>query len=656
MNTFPLNPWLDRFDKDPESTWEAFVSGNAPVSGFALAGVSETLGTVFGGLQPDDARIQKLDATLTQWLDPFLAWNEDQRHHFGYSNYVQHLDQAFTTVAYLRLPKMSGHLFQRLEYYSAILPSLTLASYLDPMAAVYRVLAQSEHYCPRLQPLWLRLCRNAGVTLEDYYLDIGLLGLRGIPLRSNVPPAWLAGLAAWLPHASNQKLFLRKLRSLRAMDPKATKFLSDWSKPLLEKMEEQIIDTDRVDWWRKELKPARSSPKKGAIAPLSSPYPRDLTEVFDQFEKTGKFEKLASDLRSLFSQHEDYAQRASDTYYLVHATAKAAGFLLKQSQTDMAKLASQLLRRALVFAPWDIPCWHLLGRSLASMGHVHAAEWVFWDTLRRDPNNLPTYNELGILLSRQGRLDEAEAVFRKVLIQDANDSFALPQLEKIAILRQNGGYAEEPLENHIKPEYSNQYDHFRAPGLAIASDFVMRLQSEMPKVVHQRARTQLEDLLKTDAQHGVVRFVGRRHGLLPHSARGADETFGMAKPWILLEDFSQEKNIQQQARQAASLKSLLPERLQFLVQAVAQEPDGWKSLVKWFEPIHNPEKQAHSRKLSDPSDQLLYGQLQAIANTTGPLDPKKIPSDQILRDMCRQAAEFLLPAGTEPVMLEAIAA
>jgi hypothetical protein len=49
-----------------------------------------------------------------------------------------------------------------------------------------------------LVPHWLWICENAGGTLPDHYLGIGLLGLRrllDIGISSELP--WLTGLAWW---------------------------------------------------------------------------------------------------------------------------------------------------------------------------------------------------------------------------------------------------------------------------------------------------------------------------------------------------------------------------------------------------------------------------------------------------------------------------
>ena len=186
----PITLWLTVFQQSPATAWDDVVFSRSPIPGYERADIAETLYMVFGGLPADDPLKNTLDATLTAWIDPFLAWNIEQRRSFGFSRYIHWIVEVFAAASLLRLNGFRQHTFKNFRYYQAILAPLQLAPQRDPLAAMYRSLAGSAEYAPQLKDFWLRLSREADHSLPKHYLDIGLLGLRqcSAPKPGSPPP------------------------------------------------------------------------------------------------------------------------------------------------------------------------------------------------------------------------------------------------------------------------------------------------------------------------------------------------------------------------------------------------------------------------------------------------------------------------------------
>jgi predicted Zn-dependent protease len=86
------------------------------------------------------------------------------------------------------------------------------------------------------------------------------------------------------------------------------------------------------------------------------------------------------------------------------------------------------LEDALVYqepADWHSPVRQALGSVLLEAGRPDEAEAVFWDDLRRNPENGWSLHGLAIALSAQGKKDEAAAVEARFKTAWANSDFPL---------------------------------------------------------------------------------------------------------------------------------------------------------------------------------------------------------------------------------------
>ncbi|MBF0136238.1 MAG: tetratricopeptide repeat protein [Magnetococcales bacterium] len=438
MHQERLDNWLRRFAQDPRAVWDDVVRGRVPVPGYEQADLAETLSMVFGGLPKEHPHIKLLDTTMTQWVDEFLAWSAEERHHFGFSRHVFCLVQGARGAGYLQLPEFARHVRTHLPRYRSILPVLQLAPSRDPLLAFYQVLSGSPVHAPQLPALWHNLCSQADDLLPGYYLHIGLQGLRQCPGKSAATqPPWISGLLAWLPHAPSEKDFIRKFRALRAMYPQKPETWRRWLEPILDQSHPVLagVSRERIEWWAKEVLPSKkgSQARKSKAQHLRSPDPDDLQIVLDKYLQGRDFTALTDDLKNLFSRHEDFVTKTGNTDFFVRAVSVAARTLLCTSNRQTTLLSLRLLQRALELEPWNGISWNLYGRAMRVSGRVEVAEWIFWEAIRRDPNNLSNYTELARLLVNQGRPTEAEALFREAMRIDPRDIHSRTELGRLLV-------------------------------------------------------------------------------------------------------------------------------------------------------------------------------------------------------------------------------
>ncbi|MBF0371417.1 MAG: tetratricopeptide repeat protein, partial [Magnetococcales bacterium] len=517
--TRPIDSWLKDFQAAPDKVWSDTLYGWRSFPGYERADIADTLVMIFGGLEEDDPLITTLDATLTAWIDPYLAWPDAQRREFGLARYVHWFSQTLSAGAQLGLPGLRQHAFDSLLRWRGILHPLCLAPQRDPLAATYRMIASSPQHARPLESFWLGLCRQVDDTLPGHYLNIGLLGLRQCPQpEPGAAMPWIGGLAAWLPHARSKRVFIRKFRSLRALYPRAPEKWQTWIEPVLESLSGGMTpqEQERLGWWRKELgSPGKKETKGGQariIAKLSAPTFDDLQRIMAFFEKR-EWEVTARALKNLFLRHERFVEQTGDSYFLVRASAEAAKKLIRHQSNRSAKLALQLLRRALILEPWDSICWQIYGRCLVFLGETLAAEWVFWEAYRRDPVNPVVPTELGQLLIRENRLDEAEKVLQGVLRIDPENVHARTELGRLLMLKKRHDEAEEVLREAMRIDQEDVHARTELGQLLIlqkrhdeAEEVLREAMRIDPKNVH--ARTELGQLLmqadRLDAAEKVI--------------------------------------------------------------------------------------------------------------------------------------------------------
>ncbi len=443
--------WLDALIDAPEVQLRALVNGHADIHPLGRAEPADAAASLLFGLAEDDPARCAFDqgcAALLDWLRGRIA-DADA----GLAErLLGMLDRLFAVIRRIRPRDTVAGLHERYTRWFRLVETTRLDDGLDPRREFWRLLALTQDMAPaplpprRLMPLWLDLCAEAGPLgrFSESYLDVGLLGLRRLPLgaddNSN-EEAVCHGLARWAAAQRPEKAkFLSRWREIEAVYPRVA---ADYWPPLVDDViaaTEEHIATLRKNqratfaaaaWWREEmdLPPGASSPaeRKAARRRVIEPPPREQREAILRGIRSS-LQALAPRIDRLMEAHRRYADATGDSYFLVRTACKVGMELLPEPSNERqarGKKATALAKLALQYESANIYAWSLWGRGLTAQGALAAAETVGWEVIRRFPENPQWRNQLATLLSEHlGHADEAERLLR--------DTVALFPLEKAA--------------------------------------------------------------------------------------------------------------------------------------------------------------------------------------------------------------------------------
>ncbi|MBF0374205.1 MAG: hypothetical protein HQL39_12405, partial [Alphaproteobacteria bacterium] len=160
-------------------------------------------------------------------------------------------------------------------------------------------------------------------TLDDSYLDIGLIGLRKLPLGnlSANEEAVCHGLARWAARQLPSKaVFLARWREIESLYPRGGDFWPNLLPSVIEATEDAVGIFPAADWWREEWElPPR--PVKGAVRSSSSsrqfepPAPDERKAILANIGQP--LASLMARIESLMREHRRYADVTGDVFFLV---------------------------------------------------------------------------------------------------------------------------------------------------------------------------------------------------------------------------------------------------------------------------------------------------------------------------------------------------
>jgi hypothetical protein len=200
------HPWLTTFERSPEGAFDSLVTHHADIAPLNRLDAPEAADVLFGRLAADDPARRSLDWAILGWLEKrrqATPPGDDPSRR----RWIREVRDAFDIVALLQVPQAASALRHGFASWNAWVADLVAAPSRDARAGYWSMLAQTQSLTrtvtPRLDPYglashWLWICANAGGSLPDHYLGIGLLGLRRLPdvgIDSELP--WLTGLAWW---------------------------------------------------------------------------------------------------------------------------------------------------------------------------------------------------------------------------------------------------------------------------------------------------------------------------------------------------------------------------------------------------------------------------------------------------------------------------
>ena len=200
------HPWLKEFETTPVRAFGDFLAGYARIHPYERADAPDAARMIFGPLEPEDGARVVLGSAIISWLEacrkePVSAvYNHRQRR-------VREVCEAFEIVALLDVADAAIDLRRRFITWNEWCARLVLSPSRDARAEYWRTLALTQPLVAQsateidrqgLAPLWRQVCRESDGRLPQYYLDIGLLGLRRLPESpdgSELP--WISGIAQW---------------------------------------------------------------------------------------------------------------------------------------------------------------------------------------------------------------------------------------------------------------------------------------------------------------------------------------------------------------------------------------------------------------------------------------------------------------------------
>ena len=297
------------------------------------------------------------------------------------------------------LPLTADYLRENLTYYQGWLVPLNKGPGQDPASELWRVMALIQPDRRFLKD-WYHLCAEAGHTLPINYLSLGLLGLRMMPEENGeqsgrLKTELLAGLFRWASRLQdnrpNQRVFIRQIRMIKVLYPRSLKIWRERLAPLIPQYEE--TGAAFLPWLEKAgIKNITTSRIKGAVSLPAYARRGNLLKRLKQ----KKFQDILPDIRKLITEHERYAEATGDVGYLVKTACDFSSRLLKKAPS----YALELARTANHWQPSNPFSWSLLARALEKLYKDELAEIVYWEAMRRFPENVYFRTQLSGLLVR----------------------------------------------------------------------------------------------------------------------------------------------------------------------------------------------------------------------------------------------------------------
>jgi tetratricopeptide (TPR) repeat protein len=428
------HPWLDRLIVAPEEELRALIGGYAEIAPFERAEPSDAAASLLFGISEDDPARTAFDhgcGKLLENLRAALLEADEKR----YAQFALMIDRLFAVVRRTTPPNTVRTLHERYARWFGVFETAIFDRGLDLRREYWRSLALTQDMAGdnlrprRLMALWLDICAESGPLgrYDESYLDVGLIGLDGLPLGAEYnsnEEAVCHGLARWaVRQQPNQKSFFARWREIESAYPRAPTYWPPLVADVIASIEESLgrgSTFPAVAWWRDELelpklrkgKPAPPSDRKRVVYPP----PREAHEIILKDVATN-IQSLKPRITKLINGHRRYADATGDVFYLVRTACNVGMRLLKTSPregTERGEIAARLAREALEYQPTNDFAWALWRDGLAAQGALAAAETIGWEALRRFPERPHRWTQLATLLAE--RLDRPEEA-RRLLSQ-----------------------------------------------------------------------------------------------------------------------------------------------------------------------------------------------------------------------------------------------
>ena len=458
------HPWLAALEAAPEAEVRALVDGYADIPPYGRAEPADAAVSLLFGLDDDDAARTAFDQgciALLETLRAAIIHADEAR----YERLVATLGRLLAVIRRTRPEATLRALHDGYAYWFRMVETAVIDRSLDLRREFWRALALTQDVLAptsaprRLMTLWFELCAEAGALgrYDDTYLDVGLIGLRRLPLGpedDSNEEAVCHGIARWAARQHPDKwTFLNRWREIEAAYPRAPSYWPPLVQDVIVATEEYLAaETERrvasfpaAVWWREELELPPSRPgdrpvpseRNRAIEPPS----REMREAVLR-AASAPIGPMRARVEQLMRAHQRYADTTGDTYYLIRTACNVGRqLLLRENPPERAargEVAVILARQALDYAPSNVFAWALWRDGLAARGAFDAAEQVGWEALRRYPENPQWRTQLATLLAEQlDRVGEAERLLRQTVALFPYEPAARAQLATLLADRLN---------------------------------------------------------------------------------------------------------------------------------------------------------------------------------------------------------------------------
>lgn len=445
------HPWLIEFECSPAASFADLIAGYAEISPFERADVRDTARALFGSLSIDDPARTALQTAIIGWLDKRRRLPFPVQPHL-LQRHIREVVEVFDIVALLEVADVAVWLRREHPRWTDWTTNMVLSNARDARAAFWRMLALTQAVVAStdrkingsgLVPMWHEICREAGTTLPDHYLSIGLLGIRRLPAGKGASDvAWVSGLAQWAAaREPTDTAFKAEWMALKSLYPRAPQ---RWREVVRNALAQYIRDGEErayPAWWRVDPEIAVASASSSKVphgTAFSSPLPEDCRRVVEKLKSP--LRAVEPQVTALLNGYRRYLAATGHSEYFVRAIHMLGRALISHSKDEVddyqerALLAEEITREGLGWEPFNRHLWSLWREALEAQGRFEDAELVGWERVRRDPTDVNARNQLAILLANGlGRYEEAETLLRETIAQFPDDAVARNELAELLI-------------------------------------------------------------------------------------------------------------------------------------------------------------------------------------------------------------------------------
>lgn len=462
------HPWLNALKAAPEMEVRRLLTGSAEIHGYGDVEPANAAASIFAGLDYARPEVKALETGLQAWFvneRAALARGTEEREDF-----VSQAIDAFEIISIVPLEALTLSLWRDYPQWYSWVENYDLAANADLRTALFRTLALTQARLPesmheRHIPFWLEIARRAGRDLPNGYIDLGLLGLKCLPLQSSEDgflsneSLCVVALIEWIEgRAGMWSEFVRRWLALRHEYPHTAKHWADLFSAIVDRRGKEI-PAEVKEAWRLNVGAPKIRAHQRGPAPLA-----DLAEVdefVDKLPRQNIVEAVAR-ARQLVRYREKIAREYGNTEFAVKTACRVGREFLRRGLGPMRRRGEVALELAMTSLRWEprhAHSWGLWRDSLVALGRHDDAEIVAWESVRRFPDDPVNASVLSSMLLERGSRRHAQALLEQT-VDRTNDVVSKTMLAGL-LMDPHGPVdydeAERLLEEAMEDDPSDKY-------------------------------------------------------------------------------------------------------------------------------------------------------------------------------------------------------